>query len=97
MIRRPPGSTRTDPLVPSTTLFRSCAGWIAAPLQQACAQEFTLFEHAVVKPEPQEMPGRQYLPADHTTGRADISYREGLYLAAIAETDRKSTRLNSSH
>src|SRR3546814_8659928 len=30
MIRRPPGSTRTDTLVPYTTLFRSGAGGLAA-------------------------------------------------------------------
>src|SRR3546814_6097320 len=28
MIRRPPGSTRTDTLFPYTTLFRSGAGWL---------------------------------------------------------------------
>src|SRR3546814_20518195 len=34
MIRRPPISTRTDKLVPYTTLFRSDGGgWIEAPLR----------------------------------------------------------------
>src|SRR3546814_16723465 len=28
MIRRPPRSTRTDTLIPDTTLFRSCAGLV---------------------------------------------------------------------
>src|SRR3546814_8071870 len=29
MIRRPPRSTRTDTLVPYTTLFRSCPSWFS--------------------------------------------------------------------
>src|SRR3546814_3998153 len=36
MIRRPPGSTRTDTLFPYTTLFRSAVGlWLGAGFQQA--------------------------------------------------------------
>src|SRR3546814_4552019 len=31
MIRRPPGSTRTDTLFPYTTLFRSALAWIDQP------------------------------------------------------------------
>src|SRR3546814_10309922 len=55
MVRRPPRSTRTDPLFPDTTRFRSAYGpagldnyldWIAAWRAQACGAE----AHPVIDP-----------------------------------------------
>src|SRR3546814_17973918 len=37
MIRRPPSSTRTDTLLPYTTLFRSTVGWRVVPYVAAPA------------------------------------------------------------
>src|SRR3546814_14846347 len=44
MIRRPPRSTRTDTLLPYTTLFRSCGGAFSgtAPLEEQAAHEIAL-------------------------------------------------------
>src|SRR3546814_6991829 len=59
MIRRPPRSTRTDPLLPSTTLFRSPCGAvdalqlfvlrIAAPVRTGNAGELERLEEARVR------------------------------------------------
>src|SRR3546814_11424576 len=98
MIRPPPRSTRTDTLLPYTTLFRS----VPAPAHAAGAVPAGL--HRL-----READGRQQLP-----GRADRQAEgEGIDLGAAmghpqgaaAELrpgggelrDRKSTRLNSSH
>ena len=72
-----------------TTMTVACLGMIAASSQQAHAQDFTLFEHAIVLPEAEPQPARQYLPAIYQAGPADVSYREGLYMAAIAEAERR--------
>src|SRR3546814_11066876 len=40
MIRRPPRSTRTDTLLPYTTLFRSKPGWTGSNLVKALGQAF---------------------------------------------------------
>jgi len=62
---------------------------IATSSQQVRAQDFTLFEHAIVPPKTDQQPARQYLPAIYPAGPADVSYREGLYIAAIAEAERR--------
>ena len=67
----------------------ACLGIIATSSQQVRAQDFTLFEHAIVPPKTDQQPARQYLPAIYQTGPADVSYREGLYMAAIAEAERR--------
>src|SRR3546814_18193304 len=100
MIRRPPRSTRTDTLLPYTTLFRSHAHHIA--LQQAPARVteplscqrmiLTLHDYwsdrgcLVLQPYDMEMDAGTFHPA--TTLRA---------LGPDSWKDRKSTRLNSSH
>src|SRR3546814_15012777 len=98
MIRRHRRSTRTDPLFPFTTLFRSESS-LTTPLA-------TMLRYAFFEPEPRRQPavvadyrviyldrlqlveralqGHEYLVGDRF-GVADISVG-----------DRKSTRLNSS-
>src|SRR3546814_12434703 len=100
MPQRPPRSTRTDTLLPYTTLFRSsaCAG-------RPC--------HAGADLDSQRLPQlRQAATADRhgvTLGAvqlqqalvADPLQRRGMGyvhdMAAVDAQDRKSTRLNSSH
>jgi soluble lytic murein transglycosylase-like protein len=67
------------------------AGLIVASFHPVSAQEFTLFEHAVHQPEieSQAETVSQYLPAVHARGKTSISYREGLYMGAIAEAERR--------
>ena len=72
-----------------TAIAVACLGMIATSSQQVRAQDFTLFEHAIVPPKTDQQPARQYLPAIYQTGPADVSYREGLYMAAIAEAERR--------
>src|SRR3546814_13825806 len=90
MIRRPPRSTRTDTLLPYTTLFRSVA-WvpkalatreegadivdIAQVFQRSGTLQVSFVETGITSPEDF---------AGHTIG----NWGSG---------DRKSTRLNSSH
>src|SRR3546814_17184096 len=109
MIRRPPRSTRTDTLVPYTTLFRSLdpANWVfltAGPdqgedttrkLVEAYGHRFMITEdglqvHGVVT-HVVDRGGRwsanfHGLKFDHVGNHA-----------VHLQSDRKSTRLNSSH
>src|SRR3546814_11055060 len=52
MIRRPPGSTRTDTLFPYTTLFRSGDDGVGAVLQGICEQELQLARLVAAEAEP---------------------------------------------
>src|SRR3546814_14052158 len=86
MIRRPPISTRTDTLVPYTTLFRS-------------RMSETLIVNARLVNEGREFDGdlriRDGRIAEIGSG---LSAREGATVVdAAGRRDRKSTRLNSSH
>src|SRR3546814_14990108 len=111
MIRRPPRSTRTDTLVPYTTRFRSAAGQV--PLQGIQHILLAIGDHldAAVTPvadpaDQLQRPGplhdpvpvtdplnaaRDIVPAGHLRG---VSGHAG---SLAAGSDRKSTRLNSSH
>src|SRR3546814_2412281 len=103
MYRRPPRATRTDPLFPYTTLFRS-----VADTDSRCE-----FHH---QEDDREIPWRDR--ADHAQRRALLEDLSVLGLAdrldrqiqlgkvaqrrngaadLEARLDRKSTRLNSSH
>src|SRR3546814_8927269 len=106
MIRRPPRSTRTDTLFPSPTLFRSVdpasapgadLGHRLAHLGEQVAQVEAL-QVELRRPLAGEL---QSLGAEvqGTVDRADQGGRHGAHrrIAALAEADRKSTRLNSSH
>lgn len=72
-----------------TALAVACLGMIATSSQQVRAQDFTLFEHAIVPPKTDQQPAREYLPAIYHAEPAKVSYREGLYMAAIAEAERR--------
>src|SRR3546814_10943140 len=67
MTRRPPRSTRTDPLFPDTTLFRSAAGRLQAHQGAwACRVGPT----RPPGPVPAVRPRRQTTPGDLDLGRA---------------------------
>src|SRR3546814_17403941 len=89
MIRRPPGSTRTDTLFPYTTLFRSDAlgaGAVAQPDDRARG-----------RPDRHGQGGENR--KDDGARRISVGARHiaGCGRNDRAEADRKSTRLNSSH
>src|SRR3546814_12786287 len=81
MIRQPRRSTRTDPLFPDTTLFRSVGrygrGGLSGPVAHVSCPR----------------PGRCRGGVDAVVGAPASARRAGGDL----EGDRKSTRLNSSH
>src|SRR3546814_3100682 len=101
MIRRPPRSTRTDTLVPYTTLFRSDAdeSLLAVDRQRADAR----LEHQVGLVARGDQPAA--VPQDAVPQRRHQILAVGALdvagvdedLAADRHLDRKSTRLNSSH
>src|SRR3546814_12214714 len=102
MLRRPPRSTRTDKLFPSTTLFRSKRGpcsnlmgmsdFARAPLAAILGPTNTGKTHLAVE----RMCG-------HSSGMIGFPLRllaREVYDRVVklkGEKDRKSTRLNSSH
>src|SRR3546814_5970888 len=109
MIRRPPRSTRTDTLFPYTTLFRSheAAFEHAPPPGQFgdTAPHHEIGQFAVAKPVELEV-HRQGIAAqaeeDALTEAEDSPFAPEQHQAHRGErqrkeTDRKSTRLNSSH
>src|SRR3546814_21170315 len=83
MIRRPPRSTRTDTLLPFTTLFRSCR--LGLELLAVAHRELCGLRRVVGVPAPQLRRGRNILGPQVDPG------------LILAHADRKSTRLNSSH
>src|SRR3546814_15682275 len=101
MIRRPPRATRTDTLLPYTTLFRS-AGAAGAPEQHGGgdADEAEGTEHALPGDHHQHH-GREHQGGDQLLVHQSVSPRirpMSLKNSATAwRIDRKSTRLNSSH
>src|SRR3546814_18091330 len=91
MIRPPPKSTRTDTLFPYTTLFRSPDALRSVFLPELFGPKlFFIAENNVYN-------FMQRLSPDYRGGFWNfLEYREKpLYLAPTS--DRKSTRLNSSH
>src|SRR3546814_15847253 len=101
MIQRPPRSTRTDTLFPYTTLFRS---WTPTPITWSMNYFRMLleYEYELVKSpadawqwRPRDQKPEDMAPGAHSPDRrvptmmttADMAFK----------TDRKSTRLNSSH
>src|SRR3546814_2084112 len=105
MIRRPPRSTRTDTLLPYTTLFRSRVFNISSHRDarrgvindrgrriRQCLRDLALavaqpshYRHVLWEP----VPDLAYLRSTAVMGFAPVWGRAG--------SDRKSTRLNSSH
>src|SRR3546814_20353293 len=97
MIRRPPRSKRTDTLFPYTTLFRSSAD---LPLPCLCGASYTDWQQELMESnEPRPGSGIRKpqldvdpaMPADPNNVECFGGQVRGM------TTDRKSTRLNSSH
>src|SRR3546814_15007011 len=103
MIRRPPRSTRTDTLFPSTTLFRS-ALLFEVMVERRHAEDPLSRElergdldddrHGLEDEQAADDGEHQLVLGDDADGaqRAAAGERPG-----VAHEDRKSTRLNSSH
>src|SRR3546814_5305295 len=98
MIRRPPRSTRTDTLFPYTTLFRS-------PRQQAILEPLNgLTKGDAIKSLALHLdldhridPGLFGSVGGQGYGNAVVGFIDVLNQVIAIDTDRKSTRLNSSH
>src|SRR3546814_11158426 len=109
MIRRPPGSTRIDTLFPYTTRFRSVVVHFAQFGNLRIERGDLFFE--VQKGCHAESLGRRLrkVNAIHASERmplvdqldeaaaVDMRVNFGRRDVGVAEQDRKSTRLNSSH
>src|SRR3546814_17536124 len=83
MIRRPPRSTRTDTLFPYTTLFRSLFSW---------NEQGELQELGVRMAPPNAAINGDASPFELAQHTASSQLHH-----ILAQRDRKSTRLNSSH
>src|SRR3546814_2973549 len=111
MIRRPPRSTRTDTLYPYTTRFRSATAQqidrtSAAAAQAGDIQRFQLGDLRITALSDGTVPqdlhelllGITPREVDNLLDRAFLKNPvEASINAFLLETDRKSTRLNSSH
>src|SRR3546814_20551827 len=100
MIRRPPRSTRTDTLLPYTTLFRSLPRPTdnVAGMAAYCSDLAAQLPFGLLRPETLtwKLAAMVMLASAGTPPREDHSFsREEL--PDLFEQDRKSTRLNSSH
>src|SRR3546814_20577440 len=98
MIRRPPRSTRTDTLLPYTTLFRSAPPQIGEKQERSELLARVAGEKEFIRPVEKQygllfarygMPGIAEFGNRHTLCDERIRQHPGI--------DRKSTRLNSSH
>src|SRR3546814_19493085 len=107
MIRRPPSSTRTDKLVPYTTLFRSQAArqQVGAGRHKA-AQALIAASHAtsdrdtlfgLMRSQTQLLGSAYRLQRLALERGKPDAERETGYQQRLVALDRKSTRLNSSH
>src|SRR3546814_19027956 len=98
MIRRPPRATRTDTLFPYTTLFRSRAGGLGLDPSHCFAERKNLLLGAAQAAQ-RDLALLRLPPADHGDHRY-LGERMLAHLIVdllVAQIDRKSTRLNSSH
>src|SRR3546814_19402066 len=102
MIRRPPISTRTDKLVPYTTLFRSREfGQIARPAEpRQKTDDAQPHENEKQRETEREDPDQMgivhgAIPPSLTIGRPNPLSSKNR--RRCERQDRKSTRLNSSH
>src|SRR3546814_11312393 len=97
MIRRPPRSTRTDTLVPYTTLFRSSGRNVKAAEALSlgivdAVSEAGLIEAAIAAAA--ALAGHDL----RRTGSLAVPPSDAVEVEkATSKIDRKSTRLNSSH
>src|SRR3546814_12814774 len=105
MIRRPPRSTRTDPLFPYTTLFRSVAAHsldrMACGNRRRIAQEAVrIGEEVQVRVEGEAIFTLLRHHDDEALRRHPAKFRQRapeIQNMLQHMGDRKSTRLNSSH
>src|SRR3546814_9403718 len=97
MIRRPPGSTRTDTLFPDTTLFRSLDGprKLRRRLPKRGQPLDQLSFPFVPRADRSEAAGEVALAS--LLHSQDLKIAEQACRSVIAGRDRKRTRLNSSH
>src|SRR3546814_1196613 len=98
MIRRPPRSTRTDTLFPYTTLFRSVMFPTDARLLHRARERLVRLarEQGVILRQSYTRVGKRALIKHQRYAHAHQFKRAGKALRAL-KTDRKSTRLKSSH
>src|SRR3546814_14701729 len=98
MKRRPPGSTRTYTLCPYTTLFRSVA--VAMEGRRQLVEDA---EHRLVEADVDDLAAARGVAVAQGQQRAERAVdpcqivRNGRRARGHRRTDRKSTRLNSSH
>src|SRR3546814_16325623 len=97
MIRRPPRSTRTDTLFPYTTLFRSeNANLLMRELHHRMRNLFATVSAIISLTRHAARDVDDYV--ERISSRLDALNRaQNVLLGANFMTDRKSTRLNSSH
>src|SRR3546814_1383034 len=105
MLWRPPRATRTDTLFPYTTLFRSDAGLLVAVLarhdhrrlEDGALERDVLLVQRIEQRAQRDLgdleAGLDVVVALHQHFRLDHRHQALL----LAQRDRKSTRLNSSH
>src|SRR3546814_16963765 len=101
MIRRPPRSTRTDTLLPYTTLFRSerDAMHHRIAVEPVIAPALRPIDGVVAIADIDAVDVGRDRPVAVEVGRGDLleNRAENAVEIIIALLDRKSTRLNSSH
>src|SRR3546814_11403004 len=99
MVRRPPRSTRTDTLFPSTTLFRSL-GLVnqVVPADQVLEAGVAMAER-IARNGPLALQATKELVRLSVTDPKKAIERQAEWQPKVfsSEEDRKSTRLNSSH
>src|SRR3546814_12592406 len=95
MIRRPPRSTRTDTLVPYTTLVRSFQHLCGRSFLDAAGVAGGLVIPLVLRLAAGELHLLD-IDDDNVIAAIDVRGEAGLVLAA-QPVDRKSTRMNFSH
>src|SRR3546814_20531506 len=100
MIRRPPGSTRTDTLLPYTTLFRA-AVWDAGNAALGAMGAQLRRAASALRPNLFRQGGQACQQKNTEQARHGFPYKENPNIlplgSALEIGDRKSTRLNSSH
>src|SRR3546814_17386298 len=98
MIRRPPRSTRTDTLFPYTTLFRSLRA-VEVPREFIIENEpFSTGNGLLTSVMKRKRPALNARYGERLEALYEaIAERQSQELRALRDTDRKSTRLNSSH
>src|SRR3546814_14896348 len=90
-LRRPPRSTRTDTLVPYTTLFRSAGTGAGAVLRAEGAGV-----RVVAGCRPDAALGVSFVGSAASSATGSEATGAGV-ATTVSAADRKSTRLNSSH